>query len=171
MAKQDDEPALDALAKRGRGQPTKYSKTFAKQVFKLALLGLTDAEMAGVFDVAERTLNRWKKEHADFWQSLTRGRAVADADVAASLYERALGYSHAEVVITSYQGEITKTNVRKHYPPDTAAASLWLRNRQPARWRATPDPIDGNDVPTPVKVTVSVIDARRTEPDAERPPG
>ena len=41
--------------------------------------------MAGVFDVAERTLNRWKKEHADFWQSLTRGRAAADADVAANL--------------------------------------------------------------------------------------
>ena len=22
-----------------------------------------------------------------------------------------------------------------HYPPDTQAASLWLRNRQPAKWR------------------------------------
>lgn len=166
MAKNDDDAVPEGPAKRGRGQPTKYSKTFAKQAFKLALLGLTDVEMAGMFDVAERTLNRWKKEHPDFWQSLTRGRAAADADVAASLYERALGYTHPEVVITSFQGVITKTNVRKHYPPDTAAASLWLRNRQSARWRATPDPIDGNDVATPVKVTVSVVDARR-KPDAE----
>ena len=23
----------------------------------------------------------------------------------------------------------------EHYPPDTQAASLWLRNRQPAKWR------------------------------------
>ncbi len=23
----------------------------------------------------------------------------------------------------------------KHYPPDTQAASLWLRNRQPDKWR------------------------------------
>ena len=23
----------------------------------------------------------------------------------------------------------------EHYPPDTAAASLWLRNRQPKLWR------------------------------------
>ena len=23
----------------------------------------------------------------------------------------------------------------EHYPPDTPAASLWLRNRQPAKWR------------------------------------
>ncbi|WP_295448053.1 hypothetical protein [uncultured Thiodictyon sp.] len=26
------------------------------------------------------------------------------------------------------------TEISKHYPPDTAAASLWLRNRQPALW-------------------------------------
>ena len=23
----------------------------------------------------------------------------------------------------------------EHYPPDTQAASLWLRNRQPRQWR------------------------------------
>jgi hypothetical protein len=23
----------------------------------------------------------------------------------------------------------------EHYPPDTTAASLWLRNRQPSKWR------------------------------------
>jgi hypothetical protein len=23
----------------------------------------------------------------------------------------------------------------EHYPPETQAASLWLRNRQPAKWR------------------------------------
>ena len=31
--------------------------------------------------------------------------------------------------------EIVITPTVKHYPPDTQAASLWLRNRQPQLWR------------------------------------
>jgi hypothetical protein len=34
-----------------------------------------------------------------------------------------------------YQGEPVLTTIVKHYPPDTNAASLWLRNRHPQRWR------------------------------------
>lgn len=32
-------------------------------------------------------------------------------------------------------GEIVVTPTIKHYPPDTAAATLWLKNRQPNVWR------------------------------------
>jgi hypothetical protein len=46
-----------------------------------------------------------------------------------------MGYSHPEVHVSNYQGEITLTPLTKHYPPDTQAASLWLRNRQPQKWR------------------------------------
>jgi hypothetical protein len=35
----------------------------------------------------------------------------------------------------AYEGEVTLTPFVKHYPPDTHAASLWLRNRQSKRWR------------------------------------
>jgi hypothetical protein len=35
----------------------------------------------------------------------------------------------------AYEGEVTLTPLVKHYPPDTHAASLWLRNRQSKRWR------------------------------------
>lgn len=118
-----------------RGRPSKYKDEYAEQARKLCLLGATDKEMAGFFEVDEATINRWKKDHHDFCESITRGKDIADANVAERLYERALGYSHDEVHVSNYQGDVTLTPLIKHYPPDTPAASLWLRNRQPKKWR------------------------------------
>jgi len=39
------------------------------------------------------------------------------------------------VHISNYQGDVTVTEVTKHYPPDTAAAFIWLKNRRPDLWR------------------------------------
>ncbi len=62
-----------------------------------------------------------------------KGKEIADAEVAKALYRRALGYEHPDVHITNYQGEITETEIIKYYPPDTAAAFIWLKNR--SGWR------------------------------------
>jgi hypothetical protein len=91
--------------------------------------------MADFFHVSADTIAEWKKVHKEFSESITRGREYADANVASRLYERAMGYSHPDVHVSNYQGEITLTPLVKHYPPDTQAASLWLRNRQPHKWR------------------------------------
>jgi hypothetical protein len=57
-----------------------------------------------------------------------RGKMLADAEVAAKLFERACGYVHAAVKI--YRGEdgVIQVPYEVRYPPDTQAASLWLRN-------------------------------------------
>jgi hypothetical protein len=34
-----------------------------------------------------------------------------------------------------YEGQPIEVEYIQHYPPDTQAASLWLRNRQPGKWR------------------------------------
>lgn len=119
------------------GRPTDYRDEYAAQAFKLALLGMTDAEMASFFEVDERTVNNWKIEHPEFFQSITRGKGEADGDVAEKLYRRAMGYSHEAVKIFMPSGssEPVYAAYTEHYPPDTQAASLWLRNRQPAKWR------------------------------------
>lgn len=158
----------ESAAKNKGGRPSKFDPKFVKQVYQLALLGLTEDEMAKVIGVTRSTFSLWKTTQDGFSDAITRGKVIADGEVAASLRERAIGYSHPEVVITSYQGVITKTRVTRHYPPDTNAASIWLRNRQPARWKVKPDPADGSDeAPPPVKVTVNVVDARRPSSDAD----
>lgn len=116
------------------GRPTKYRPEYAEQAYKLCLLGATDAEMADFFQVTEQTLNNWKS-HPKFFESITRGKLLADAEVAEKLYQRAKGYSHEAVKIFNHQGVEMVVPYTEHYPPDTQAASLWLRNRQPAKWR------------------------------------
>lgn len=117
------------------GRPSLYCEEYAEQAYRLCLLSATDKELADFFGVDERTINRWKENHPEFCQSITRGKEAADANVAERLYQRAMGYSHPETHVSNYQGAITLTPLTKHYPPDTAAASLWLRNRQPHKWR------------------------------------
>lgn len=129
-----------------RGRPPAYKREYAGTAYKLCLLSATDKEMAGFFGVSEQTLNAWKKSQPEFLESITRGKLAADANVAERLYQRAMGYEHDDVYPSSYQGEVTLTPIRKYYPPDTPAASLWLRNRQPAKWRDKIDHEHGGHV-------------------------
>ena len=115
------------------GRPTDYKAEYNEQVFKLCLLGATDKELGEFFGVCEATINNWKLEHPAFLESLKRGKKVADAEVAEKLYQRALGYEHPETKVFCHEGDITEHEVTKHYPPDTAAAFIWLKNR--AGWK------------------------------------
>lgn len=121
--------------KQGRGRPTKYKPEFAKQAYKLCLLGATDKRIADFFEVTESTLNLWKQEHPEFSESLKAGKEEADAIVAQSLFHRATGYSHPDLDIKMYKGKVIRTDLVKHYPPDSTAAIFWLKNRQPRMWR------------------------------------
>ena len=76
------------------GRPTKYNRDFhPKQVLKYALLGLTDKQIAGVFEISESTLNLWKNEYPEFSESIRAGKTDADANVASTLYKRSLGHT------------------------------------------------------------------------------
>ena len=115
------------------GRPTRYKQEYAVEAYKLCLLGATDAQMADFFGISESTLNLWKKKHLKFSESLKDGKERADANVAKSLYNRAIGYSHPEEKIFQNEGNIIRADTIKHYPPDTAAAFIWLKNR--AGWK------------------------------------
>lgn len=117
------------------GRPTKYKEEYAETAFKLCLLGHTDAELAKFFEVEEKTINNWKKDHPEFLQSLKEGKEFADAQVAHSLYKRALGYEHEEDDIRVVGGELTITPTIKHYPPDSTALAYWLNNRSRGKFR------------------------------------
>lgn len=121
------------MAKKGR--PTDYKAEYAIQAFKLSKLGATDMELADFFGCSVPTLHRWRAEHEDFRKSIKLGKAEPDDRVERSLYQRAVGYSHPDVHVTNFQGAVTLTPIVKHYPPDVAAAFIWLKNRRPELWR------------------------------------
>jgi hypothetical protein len=115
------------------GRPTEYREEYNEQVYKLCLLGATDEQIADFFGVSVQTIHNWCAAHPTFLESRKDGKERADANVAEALYHRALGYSHPEEKIMSYEGEVIRADTTKHYPPDTAAAFIWLKNR--AGWK------------------------------------
>lgn len=115
---------------------SKYKPEYDELAFNYSLLGAIDKDLARFFGVTEQTINNWKNDHPTFFESMSKGKEQADAMVAKSLFKRATGYSHPETKIATRDGQITDTlDVEKHYAPDTAAISFWLRNRQPDLWR------------------------------------
>ena len=119
------------------GRPTLYRDEFVDQVYRLALLGLTDEEIAEFFQVNPDTIYAWDKAHPEFSESRARGKLPADGEIAAKLHHRARGYSHDAVKIFMPAGaaEPVYAAYVEHYPPDTQAATWWLKNRQPKLWK------------------------------------
>jgi len=113
------------------GRPTKYKEAFNDQVFEMALLGLTDTQMATIIGINQDTFNEWKKVYPIFSESLMRGKEDADGKVAKAMYKRALGLTIIEEALTK-DGQIVQ--LRKELPPDTPAAKHWLANRQRKLW-------------------------------------
>lgn len=147
------------MATRGRGRPSKYRAEFAEQAYKFCLLGAKGDELARMFDVTPSTIDLWKTAHPEFSGSITRGMTTADAEVAERMYMRAMGYSHEAVKIFMPAGATQPVYApyTEHYPPDTPAASLWLRNRQPAKWRDKQDVEHSGEV-TVTNITRKIVD-------------
>lgn len=99
-----------APEKHPGGRPSAYRDEFAEHARKLCLLGATDAQLGEFFGVSEQTINAWKVKHETFASALRRGKLEADAAVAQSLYNEAIG------------GNVT-------------ACIFWLKNRQKEHWR------------------------------------
>lgn len=119
------------------GAPTKYDERFVEQARIIMMnLGATMDDLALIFAVHVTTLYQWIKQYPELSNAIKGGREAYDNNlVERSLRDRAIGYSHPDTHVSNYQGEVTLTPIVKHYPPDTAAAFIWLKNRDPNRWR------------------------------------
>lgn len=120
-------------------RPTKYQEAYAEQARKLCLLGYTDAELANFFEVSEATINNWKLEHSEFLESIKKGKAVADGEVASTLFNRAIGYTAKEKREEKTADGFKEVDAEKHVPGDVTAMIFWLKNRQKDKWREKQD--------------------------------
>lgn len=134
MAEESDgRSRLDLPARIGR--PSAFREEFSKQAKKLCELGATDDDLAEFFGVTATTVRHWQQTQRSFLEACELGKSPADDRVERSLYHRAVGYTHEDVHISVYQGEVTLTPIKKHYPPDPQSMRLWLMCRRPDKWR------------------------------------
>lgn len=155
------------------GRPTAYLPEYAQQATKYCLLGATDAQLADLFDVSETTINNWKSEFPEFLESIRAGKRVADAEVAASLFNRARGaqyttqqafkvkrikFNEAGKKIAEDE-EVVTVPVEVVEAPDTTACSFWLKNRKAEGWseKVTSEITGKNGGPIQASVTVQFV--------------
>jgi hypothetical protein len=135
--------------KRKPGPPPGYRPEFDERARKACLLGATNQELAGLFGVSDYCIEDWLRKYPAFAAAVKSGRRPADEDVASALYLKATGKWTQPAVkivakIETYIGddgrpvEVKSEHIvhyTEHFPPDTAAAFIWLKNRQPGLWR------------------------------------
>jgi hypothetical protein len=133
------------------GAPSKYDVTFNDLAEKLcAKFGADDKKLAEFFEVTEQTINNWKKDHPDFFESIKSGKDIHNSKKAElSLVKRVEGFEYEEV-----HTEITEEwkpdkegvehlvgkkkhvkKVKKYYPPDPLSIFYWCNNRMSKRWK------------------------------------
>ena len=130
--------SMKAKVKRKNGRPTKYDERFNDIAFQVCMqFGADDIQLSKTLGISKATLNNWKKRHPGFIDSLKKGKQEYDnREVVAALLHRAKGYSHPDVHISTYEGNVIITDIVKHYPPDVGACTLYLCNRDAENWRS-----------------------------------
>lgn len=115
----------------GNLNSNKYCSEYAKQAYKLCLMGARDQDLADFFEVHRDTIFHWVSLYPEFAEARKRGKLKADAEVAYQLFKRATGVTvHKEKVLGS--GEIVQ--YREELPPDVRAIEFWLRCRSRDNW-------------------------------------
>ena len=117
--------------------------------------GLADEQLAKNMGIAPSTLYKWKNEHKEISEALSRGKSVADIEVENALHKKALGYNASvkktfklkEVYYDEKDRRCEKEHLEEaidevHIPADTQAQAFWLKNRKPEQWR---DKVAEND--------------------------
>jgi hypothetical protein len=134
---------LEGHSQPGPGRPSSYDESMNDVARKLALLGLTDEELATFFGVDKTTIYNWYEAHPAFFHSVQEGKVIADANVADSLYKRATGehVTIEKIVKNAQTGESSVVKVLTYIPGEAPAAMNWLKNRRRGNWQ---DKVDLN---------------------------
>lgn len=122
--------------------------------------GMARGEIAAKIGVSAATFRRWEKENIGISEAVKMGREITDITVENAILKKALGFETEEVkTVIKANGDEEITTVRKNVPPDVSAASVWLKNRRPDKWRDKPQE-SGNGIYEKLDEIIGGIDAQ-----------
>ncbi len=113
--------------------PVAYRPEFAEEARKLALIGVTDQELASHFQIPLATLDQWRATVPEFARGILYGRSLGDAEVVDRLHQSATGIFR-DVVNTPVGMEGEPPPAIRRRSPSRAALNFWLANRRPVEW-------------------------------------
>lgn len=105
-------------------------------------LGLTIEQIARLHGVPKGTMQYWKTKIPELAEAISRGQALAAAEVVKSLYRRCTGYTYTKTITEFRKGagkdggniEIAREE-EIHVEPDVNAIQYYLNNRDKANWQ------------------------------------
>lgn len=131
----------------------KYQEWLSKEALILlegwARDGLNDEQIAHNMGIAPTTLYDWIKKFPQISKAVSAKKEVADFEVENAMKKRAEGYDvweEEEVWNIELQAWIPTKRKKKHIPADASAGALWLKNRQPKKWRDRPEAVEDNEI-------------------------
>jgi hypothetical protein len=143
-------------------------------VKRLALDGYSDEVMARIAGVTPEIWDYWKAVHPEFQDAIDTGRTSADAEVIATLFELATGYTRTVTEVHGKDAE--RVCYSKYFPPDRSAIKDWLSMRPNKNFRAQPQAIDvttkgkainGLKQETKSELIASIVKLIRPQPDQQ----
>jgi hypothetical protein len=120
------------------GAPGVYSPALAEIALGGCLLGGTNKDLAVLFGVHEQCITDWMNRHPEFRAAVEEGRTQADAQVAHSLYQRAVGYTVVNRRVETVTGRGGFPPAEFH--PGTVPGVCFERYRRSSGLRACSNP-------------------------------
>lgn len=128
----------------GRPALSKFRDIAKPEIITALLIAdYSKTEIANILGMSRRTLYDLADKYPDIAYALEYGKASTDVRIIKSLVHRATGYSHGDTHISSYKGKVIKTDITKHYPPDTSALVAYAINK--LGWKREPDANEHNN--------------------------
>jgi len=117
---------------------TQWNEDRPRQVYMMALLGLTEKQMCDIMGIHQNTLTYWKSTNkSGLDEMLRRGKEEADMKVVESFYNNCIDrYVEVEEVHV-YKGRPIKVKVMKFVQGDKWAQARWLALRWKEKWSET----------------------------------
>lgn len=132
-----------SIQSKSVGRPSKFKTLNLEHLKFLVEKGCTDEEICSFFKISRPTFWKYQQTNLEFLNTIKGWKEFSDSRVERSLYERACGYSHQSEELfcnMATGGKVVRAITVKQYAPDTAACIIWLKNRQPEKWRESPPP-------------------------------
>jgi AcrR family transcriptional regulator len=136
------QPAVVSVVvpKHAGGRPTGYDpKTHPQLAAILASRGTTVAEFADAVGMTDRTVRNRFRNYPEFADAFKFAASAFDERVERALAERAIGYEVDSEEIRVVDGKLLHIPVRRQFPPDVGAATLYLTNRMPHKYKRMVD--------------------------------
>jgi DNA-binding XRE family transcriptional regulator len=115
-------------------------------VEKWARDGLTEQQIAKNLGIHQSTLEEYKLQYPEIKEALKKGKLPFIAEIENALAKRALGFEYTEektyIKIENGKEVKYKEQTKRYYPPDVAACSILLKNKDRGNWSDNPMKID-----------------------------